>query len=110
MKGMKKMEILKINDENFDEKVLKSEKPVLIDFYADWCMPCKMMHPILQEISEELEGQVVVGKINVDENTDLAVKYGVMSIPTLVMIKNGNDTERKIGVQSKEELVEWIKD
>lgn len=110
MKGMKKMEILKINDENFDEKVLKSEKPVLIDFYADWCMPCKMMHPILQEISEELEGQVVVGKINVDENTDLAVKYGVMSIPTLVMIKNGNETERKIGVQSKEELVEWIKD
>lgn len=104
------MEILKINDENFDEKVLKSEKPVLIDFYADWCMPCKMMHPILQEISEELEGQVVVGKINVDENTDLAVKYGVMSIPTLVMIKNGNETERKIGVQSKEELVEWIKD
>lgn len=110
MKGMKKMEILKINDENFDEKVLKSEKPVLIDFYADWCMPCKMMHLILQEISEELEGQVVVGKINVDENTDLAVKYGVMSIPTLVMIKNGNETERKIGVQSKEELVEWIKD
>ena len=83
------MSVLKINEGNFEEEVLKSEKMVLVDFYADWCGPCRMMSPIIDEIAEELQDSVKVGKVNVDENQELAIKYDVMSIPTIIIFKNG---------------------
>ena len=96
---------LKFETNNFEQEVLKSEKPVLVDFYADWCGPCQMMGPVIEEISEELDGKAKVGKINVDENPDVAVEYNVMSIPTLIIFKNGKEVKRYVGVTSKEELL-----
>ena len=82
------MSVISINEENFENEVLKSDKTVILDFYADWCGPCKMMSPIVDEIAEELGEKVKVGKVNSDENIDLAEKYGIMSIPTIMIIKN----------------------
>ncbi len=96
---------LKLSSENFKEEVLNSEKPVLVDFYADWCGPCKMMAPIVEELSTELDGKAKVGKINVDENSDIAVEYNVMSIPTLILFKNGKEEKRLVGLRDKEELL-----
>ncbi len=96
---------LKISSENFEEEVLNSEKPVLVDFFADWCGPCKMMAPIVEELATELDGKAKVGKLNVDENSDIAVEYNVMSIPTLIVFKNGKEEKRLVGVQDKEELL-----
>lgn len=96
---------LKLNSENFEKEVLNSEQPVLIDFYADWCGPCKMMGPVIEEIANELQGKAKVGKINVDQNQELAMKYGVMSIPTMIIFKNGEETKRFVGVRDKEELL-----
>ena len=87
------------------ELKLNSDKPVLVDFYADWCGPCKMMAPIIGEIAEELQGKAKVGKINVDENQELAMKYEVMSIPTLIIYKNGKEAKRFVGVRDKKELL-----
>ncbi len=103
------MDVLNITSENYEQKVLKSDKPVLIDFYADWCGPCKMMSPIIDEIAEEMEGQVTVGKVNVDENQDLAIQYQVMSIPTIVILKEGKVIKTFIGVTDKEEIKELLK-
>lgn len=97
---------LKINSENFEKEVLNSEKPVLVDFFADWCGPCKMMAPIVEELATELEGKAKVGKLNVDENSDIAIEYNVMSIPTLIVFKNGKEEKRLVGVRNKEELLE----
>ena len=102
------MEILKINDDNFEKEVLESEKTVLIDFFADWCGPCKMLSPIIEQFAKENE-EVKVVKINVDELPDLAVKYGVMSIPTLVVIKNGEEVNRSVGLIDKSEMLELVK-
>ena len=99
---------LKINSENFEKEVLNSNKPVLIDFYADWCGPCKMMAPIVKELAEELQGKAKVGKINVDENQDLAMEYNVMSIPTLLIFKNGKEFKRFVGVRDKHELLKEL--
>lgn len=99
---------LKINSENFEQEVLNSEKPVLVDFFADWCGPCKMMAPIVEELATELDGKVKVGKINVDENSDIAVEYNVMSIPTLIVFKNGKEEKRLVGVRDKEELLRLL--
>ena len=96
---------LKFETNNFEQEVLKSEKPVLVDFYADWCGPCQMMGPVIEEISEELDGKAKVGKINVDENPDVAVEYNVMSIPTLIIFKDGKEIKRFVGVTDKEELL-----
>ena len=98
------MGVLKITGENFEEEVLKSEKNVIIDFYADWCGPCKMMSPVIDEIAEEMKETIKVGKINVDENQDLAMEYGVMSIPTIVVLKNGEVQKTFVGVTDKEEI------
>lgn len=96
---------LKLSSENFEKEVLNSEKPVLVDFYADWCGPCKMMAPIVEELAKDLEEKAKVGKINVDENSDIAVEYNVMSIPTLIIFKNGKEEKRLVGVRDKEELL-----
>ena len=103
------MSVLKITSENYENEVLNSEKIVLIDFYADWCGPCRMMSPIVDEISEELAEQVKVGKINVDDNQDLAIKYNVMSIPTILIIKNGEVKKTFVGVTDKKTIMENLK-
>ena len=103
------MSVLKIGEENFEKEVLKSEGKVLLDFYADWCMPCKMMSPIIDEIAEELQGKIKVGKINVDNNQELAMKYDVMSIPTIMIFENGTLLKTFIGVTDKDDLLEQLK-
>lgn len=102
------MEILKVTSENFESEVLQSDKPVLIDFYADWCGPCKMLSPIVDEVAEE-NTDIKVVKINVDNAQDLAMKYQVMSIPTLVVIKDGREVNRSVGLIDKSEVVSLIK-
>lgn len=103
------MSVLKINEQNFENEVLKSEEMVLIDFYADWCGPCKMMSPVVDEIAEEMGDAVKVCKINIDEEQNLAVKYDVMSIPTFIVIKDGKEVGRTVGVQPKEEIIGMLK-
>lgn len=99
---------IKVNSENFESEVLKSKKIVLIDFYADWCGPCQMLSPIVDQVASEHEDLKVV-KINVDEAQDLAINYGVISIPTLVVIKDGQETNRAVGLISKNAIEELIK-
>ena len=95
------MSVLKITKENYETEVLKSDKLVLIDFYADWCGPCKMMSPIIDEIAEEVGDKIKVGKINVDENQELAMEYEVMSIPTIIILQNGEVKNSFVGVREK---------
>ncbi len=102
------MEIMKVSKENFEKEVLQSDKKVLIDFYADWCGPCKMLSPIVAEFAKENDTVKVV-KINIDENEELAVQYGVMSIPTLVVIENGETKNTSVGLISKSEIEELVK-
>lgn len=99
---------IKLNSENFEKEVLNANIPVLVDFYADWCGPCRMMGPIVEELSKELEGKAKVGKINVDENQDLAMEYNIMTIPTIVIFKNGKEEKRFIGITDKNELINEI--
>ena len=99
------MNVLNVTSENYESEVLKPEKTVLIDFYADWCGPCKMQSPIIDKIAEERQ-DIKVGKVNIDENSELAEKYGVMSIPTLVVIKNGEVSSQFVGVTPKEKIEE----
>ena len=103
------MSVLKITGDNFQEEVLKSDKIVLIDFYADWCGPCRMMAPIIDQIAEEMVDKIKVGKVNVDENQELAMEYGVMSIPTIVIIENGEVKNTLVGVRDKNEIKEMLK-
>ena len=98
------MSVLNLNEKNFEEEALKSEKPVLIDFWASWCGPCKMMSPVVDEIAEEFGETIKVCKVNIDEERNLAAKYNVMSIPTFIALKNGKEVGRTIGVQEKEEM------
>ena len=99
---------LAVNDSNFDEVVLNSEQPAMVDFWAEWCGPCKMQLPILEKISDEIPN-VKICKINVDENTDLAVKFGIRSIPTMMVFKNGEKVEQFVGLKNKKELSEKLK-
>ena len=99
------MSVLTITEKNFEEEVLKSEKTVVLDFYADWCGPCKMQSPIIDKLAEE-RADIKVGKINVDENSELAEKYGIMSIPTIIIIKKGEVANQFVGLTSKEKIEE----
>lgn len=96
---------LDLSSENFESEVLNSKEPVLVDFYADWCGPCKMMAPVVETLAKELQGNAKVAKINVDENQDLAMEYSVMSIPTLIIFKGGKETKRFVGVRDKNEIL-----
>ena len=99
---------LKITAANFENEVLHSEKPVLLDFYADWCGPCKMLAPILHELAEEKSGALKVGKINVDEQTELAMRFQVSSIPMLVVFKDGMIVAKSMGYRSKAEIAAMV--
>lgn len=99
---------INLNKENFEQEVLKSDKNVLVDFWATWCGPCQMIAPVVASLAEE--GKIKVGKVNVDDEQDLAIKYGVMSIPTLIFFKNGEIAKTVVGFHSKSELEEIIND
>ena len=98
--------VYKFDESNFDAEVLQSDLAVFVDFYADWCGPCKMMSPVIDKLAEEYEGKIKVGKVNVDENGDLAVKYGIMSIPNMIFFKNGEVADRVVGAIPKPAMKE----
>jgi thioredoxin 1 len=100
--------IVHTTDGNFDTDVTNNEKPVLIDFWAEWCGPCKMIAPLLDEVADEYEGKLAIVKVNVDENPSTAQKFGVRSIPTLILIKDGAVQAQKLGAMSKSQLAEFI--
>jgi thioredoxin len=102
------MAALKITKNNFEQEVLKSKEPVLLDFWASWCGPCRMVSPTVEEISEEVQGKVKVGKINVDEESELASQFRVMSIPTLVVMKDGKVSSTAIGVRPKKDILKML--
>ena len=99
------MAVIELTTQNFNEEVLQSDVPVMVDFWASWCGPCRMVSPIVDEIAEEVQGKAKVGKVNVDEQGDLASQFGVMSIPTIMVIKNGEAVATSVGAKSKAELL-----
>ena len=101
--------VYEFTDENFEEEVLKSEKTVLVDVFATWCGPCQMMSPIIDEIAEEMGDKIKVGKVDSDENPEIADKYEIMSIPTIMIIKNGQVVKTFIGVTDKNKILEALK-
>ena len=101
------MAVLTITKDNFEQEVLKADKPVLLDFWASWCMPCKMLSPIIDQVAMEV-GDVKIGKVNVDEEPELAVQFGIMSIPTLVVMKDGQMVNKSMGVQPKAAVLKLL--
>jgi thioredoxin 1 len=100
---------VKVTDGTFEELVVNSDTPVLVDFWAEWCGPCKMIAPVLDEIAKEMDGNLIIGKLDIDENQDTAMAFGVMSIPTLLLFKNGEPVERIVGFQPKPQLEARLK-
>lgn len=103
------MGVLHLNGENFSREVLQSTVPVLVDFWAEWCGPCRMMGPVIDDIAKELDGKIKVGKVNVDEAQDLAGQYGIMSIPSLLVFKDGEVAEQSAGAMAKETLLQNLR-
>ena len=97
-----------VSDDSFDQDVLKSEGPVLVDFWAEWCGPCKMIGPALEEIASDLDGKLTVAKVNIDENPVTPQKYGVRGIPTLMLFKDGQVAATKVGALPKNQLADWV--
>lgn len=103
------MAAVHITDSDFEAQVIKSERPVMVDFFAEWCGPCKMAAPIIDELSEEYKDKVVIGKLDVDESQQAAMQYGVMSIPTVIVFKDGKEVDRKVGFAGKAGYVDLLK-
>ncbi len=99
---------IKVTDDSFEQDVLKAEGPVLVDFWAEWCGPCKMIAPALDELAADQQGKVTIAKLNIDENPNTPTKYGVRGIPTLMLFKNGNVAATKIGALPKGALFQWV--
>jgi len=97
-----------VNDSNFDEVVLKSDKPVIVDFWAEWCGPCRAIGPVIEELSKEYDGKVNVGKVNVDMNPQVSMNYGITSIPAILFVKNGQVVDKLVGAQPKSNFVKKI--
>lgn len=102
------MSVIKLTSENFEQEVLQSDKPVLVDFYADWCGPCQMMSPVIEEVAGEVTDAKVC-KLNIDESIEIAQKYGVMSIPTFIVFKNGEVAKKDLGAQPKSAILALLK-
>ncbi len=102
------MSTITIDKNNFDTDVLQASEPVVVDFWAEWCGPCKMIAPALDEIASELNGKVKIAKVNIDENPELAAQFGVRSIPTLMLFKGGEVADTKVGAAPKSALASWI--
>ena len=102
------MATLKITDENFDNEVIKSNKPVIVDFWAEWCGPCKMVGPILEELSDEMSDKVIIAKHNIDEEPNTPTKYGIRGIPTMLLFKDKELKATKVGASTKSDIKAWI--
>ncbi len=100
--------VITLSENNWNEEVISSDKPVLVDFWAPWCGPCRIIAPIIEEIAEEFEGKLKVGKINTDENPNIAMQYGIRAIPTVILFKNGEVVDTRIGVQPKDALKQMV--
>ena len=104
------MSVVHFSKDTFDTEALGAAGPVLVDFWAPWCGPCKMLGPIIEQLGDEMDGKAVIGKVDIDEEPDLAARYGVMSIPTVILFKNGEEPARMVGLQSKQALVRMIEE
>ena len=102
--------VVEVNVDNFESEVLSSEMPVLVDFWAEWCGPCKQIGPILEEISDEMSNEVVIAKLNIDEEVNTGTKFGIRGIPTMLLFKSGELKATKVGATTKSNIVSWIKE
>jgi thioredoxin 1 len=104
------MATVKVTDSSFDADVLQADKPVVVDFWAEWCGPCRMIAPALEEISQELDGRVTIAKINIDEEPETAMKFGIRSIPTMMIFRDGEVVATKLGAEPKSALKRWVEE